>query len=459
MGNITSEAEKAFNKIMSETAFPQDTSVVLPKPSDTVPNGVYLNTPSPVKNDISDLLFQLNSDNIRANAKDKELEEEARRKAMEEEEKRLAEERAKALAQKAKEEEKLRQSVDEEVNRRVKEKEEELRKSILAENKPRFPFFRKKDKQAITVEEVKVKGVNTPEITSDSTDLARLAFTDEKFSINNANAYKKRLNDLGEAPADVIIINIDANNLKYVNDNFGHMEGDKFLSIIADNIKAFFGEDNSFRQGGDEFCAIIPINDNTSDSFPAKITEFNSLLTQKEKELNLKYPVSVSIGFAFSDGKSTLTELISKADSLMYEAKAKYHTDHPEYDMRGQSQQLPFTNLIVTPVFTFSDITDYLIINKDETYTVFLCDKDATSLWIFQDIDVCFDMLNDMEIERSAIGFCLIVTDKEYKFFGDDIDDVITLKPIIKASKSHISEKDLFLKYKQEIAYFDNVYI
>lgn len=453
MSNITSEADKAFNRILSENAIPQDTSVSLNTP---------MNNREPIQNnakDLSDLMLRLNQDNLNIQKQEEERQEAERLQAIREEEKRLKEEKDKALAQKAKEEEKLRQNINEEVNRLVKEKEEELRKSIAAENKPRFPFFRgKKDKKQPLVEEIKVESVNTPKIPLDSPDLARLAYMDEKFSINNANAYKRRLNELGDTPTDIIIINIDANNLKYVNDNFGHTEGDKFLKIIADTLRDFFKDENTYRQGGDEFCAIIPIEDNTPEGFEYKLKELSTLLTSKEKEFSLLYPVSVSTGFAFADGKTSLEDLIQSADKKMYEAKSEYHEKHPEYDMRG-TVNLPFTNLTMTPVFTFSDIQDYLIINKDDIYTIFLCDKDGSSLWIFQDIDICFDMLNDMEIERSAIGFCLIVTDKEYKFFGDDIDDVISIKPIIKASKSRITEKDLFLKFKQEIAYFDNVYI
>jgi diguanylate cyclase (GGDEF)-like protein len=53
----------------------------------------------------------------------------------------------------------------------------------------------------------------------------------------------------------------DINNLKVVNDKFGHEYGNKLIVSSANAIVAIFGEENTYRIGGDEFAVIIENED------------------------------------------------------------------------------------------------------------------------------------------------------------------------------------------------------
>ena len=62
------------------------------------------------------------------------------------------------------------------------------------------------------------------------------------------------------------LIFIDVDNLKYINDNFGHREGDDALQQIAGLLRECFREaDIIGRLGGDEFCVLLSHTDAAGD--------------------------------------------------------------------------------------------------------------------------------------------------------------------------------------------------
>jgi diguanylate cyclase (GGDEF)-like protein len=117
----------------------------------------------------------------------------------------------------------------------------------------------------------------------------------------------------------------DLNGFKRVNDNFGHLTGNKLLQEIAKNLKAACREyDQVGRLGGDEFVFVLPeITDKT-------IKELQRRLELAVEEAGIavchQRVVTVSIGCAFhpEDG-ATAEELLSEADRRMYESKEKYY--------------------------------------------------------------------------------------------------------------------------------------
>ncbi|WP_129409785.1 GGDEF domain-containing protein [Marinitoga lauensis] len=113
---------------------------------------------------------------------------------------------------------------------------------------------------------------------------------------------------------------IDVDNLKTINDKYGHAAGDKALQIIANVIKKHIRKsDIVARYGGDEFFVFL-YNCKLED---AKRIEKNIIdeLTKISKKENINY--SVSFGFVEYNHEETLDSIISKADEVMYENKKK----------------------------------------------------------------------------------------------------------------------------------------
>lgn len=116
---------------------------------------------------------------------------------------------------------------------------------------------------------------------------------------------------------------IDINGLKYVNDNFGHLEGDELLVLTCKIIKESICDcDILSRLGGDEFMIIFP----QCDKHNADVAMERIILNiAQENSRNLKpYQISISYGaiqMDSSNGKRNIDELIEMADRKMYENK------------------------------------------------------------------------------------------------------------------------------------------
>ncbi|EJO5346668.1 GGDEF domain-containing protein [Clostridium botulinum] len=118
----------------------------------------------------------------------------------------------------------------------------------------------------------------------------------------------------------LIITFVDVNNLKFINDTYGHHSGDYVLqtlcSIIKNNIRK---RDFIFRYGGDEFIVVF-VKSNMNDA--------NKIWAKIEKQINelgknLEYEMGLSYGLVEynKNTNKTIDELIKIADYRMYENK------------------------------------------------------------------------------------------------------------------------------------------
>jgi diguanylate cyclase (GGDEF)-like protein len=121
---------------------------------------------------------------------------------------------------------------------------------------------------------------------------------------------------------DLFLAIIDVDNLKDMNDKYGHLAGDKLLKTVGDIISHCIREnvDWSFRYGGDEFCVILTqvSKDQAKKTTERLIQSFN------EKKLPL---TGLSIGLAqfkrHKDAKWTddIADLVKRSDAALYKAK------------------------------------------------------------------------------------------------------------------------------------------
>ena len=115
----------------------------------------------------------------------------------------------------------------------------------------------------------------------------------------------------------------DINSFKDINDNFGHLEGDSALIILADSIKAAIAEVNGFaaRYGGDEFILAIRPNANEFDE-QAIIKRIEALVNEKCEKYKKPYTISIASGCVCCKNISTTLEAYMKeADDLLYSSK------------------------------------------------------------------------------------------------------------------------------------------
>lgn len=108
------------------------------------------------------------------------------------------------------------------------------------------------------------------------------------------------------------ILSIDLNNLKVINDTYGHNEGDRALIAIADAIKACaLPRCYMYRVGGDEFAAIC---------LHKKTPEIETMIENMYKAVD-EAGYSCAVGYAEWDKDRTFTEIYKDADDRMYRKK------------------------------------------------------------------------------------------------------------------------------------------
>ncbi len=114
------------------------------------------------------------------------------------------------------------------------------------------------------------------------------------------------------------MILIDLDNFRDVNNNYGHLEGDRVLIEFALFLKNSIREvDNLVRYGGDEFIILVPNTD-----MHGLMDLAQRILTSLNRTMIANHKISCSIGCAvYPDDGMTMDLLINQADRLMYQAK------------------------------------------------------------------------------------------------------------------------------------------
>jgi len=119
----------------------------------------------------------------------------------------------------------------------------------------------------------------------------------------------------------------DLNGFKTVNDNYGHLVGNKLLEEIARNFRAVCREyDLVGRLGGDEFILVLP--EFTTAIVKELVPRIELAVVEAGRVVCGKKVVTASVGAAFypQDGV-TAEELLSEADRAMYEAKENHYRE------------------------------------------------------------------------------------------------------------------------------------
>lgn len=155
-----------------------------------------------------------------------------------------------------------------------------------------------------------------------TSSLRAAAFTDELTGLYNRRGYVTRAATLLKVadPKTVWQVFFDVDELKIINDTFGHWAGDRALMEVAAVLRqAFRSTDIVARVGGDEFAVLATAPaDASPETWTARWRQpLAALATRKD------LPLSVSVGLAQPDenGQMTPEDLLTRADTTMYTAK------------------------------------------------------------------------------------------------------------------------------------------
>lgn len=119
----------------------------------------------------------------------------------------------------------------------------------------------------------------------------------------------------------ISLIMVDVDNLKQINDVYGHRAGDKAIREISARIKRCIRQiDTAARYGGDEFAVILP---NTSLTEAIVVAERMVAIVSKSPVIwnNEEISISISIGLGQYSPDSTPEDITSRSDQALYMAK------------------------------------------------------------------------------------------------------------------------------------------
>jgi len=160
--------------------------------------------------------------------------------------------------------------------------------------------------------------------------LLQMALRDDLTGLHNRRGFMalaaQHLRWAREARQHMLMFYADLDGLKWINDHYGHDEGDRAISRAAECIDRTFRKfDVTGRLSGDEFVALI--QEEPGRSADAICERLHLNLAERSGAEN-RYKLTLSVGAAHfdPDKPATLQELMRQADTALYERKRKNRT-------------------------------------------------------------------------------------------------------------------------------------
>ncbi len=160
------------------------------------------------------------------------------------------------------------------------------------------------------------------EISMERDALMRMAYTDALTNIGNRACCDKIFRQYEESNKPVIVLNMDLNHFKAINDNYGHAVGDELLIRFAYLLEQVFGKYGAVgRMGGDEFVVILDYCDR--EVIEGYIKELMDKVEADNAKSLKPYKLSVAYGWAdnFENSGKYIWKVYEEADRRMYEQK------------------------------------------------------------------------------------------------------------------------------------------
>ena len=157
--------------------------------------------------------------------------------------------------------------------------------------------------------------------------LQKIANMDMLTEAMNRNAYEDMVKYLDEGDIKLRttgVVLFDLDNLKVINDNFGHEKGDEALKLCYQCIsQAFQNVKNCFRIGGDEFAYVY--HSDEKDMIPERLKALELILKKTAETNKLEYPLSMSAGYAYyqPDIDFDFKDIVRRSDTMLYRQKRR----------------------------------------------------------------------------------------------------------------------------------------
>jgi len=175
------------------------------------------------------------------------------------------------------------------------------------------------------VERIQVMEVEAQTFRSHLEEQRQQALIDSLTGLPNRAGLQKRMNEEYERwqryGGQLLLVVLDVDHFKSINDRFGHLAGDKVLRLISLQVSRRLRKtDYIGRFGGEEFVVLMP--GTTLDQGAIALEELRSGIEGSPFHFkNERVPVTISIGYTQFCTGDTLDNVFERADQAMYQAK------------------------------------------------------------------------------------------------------------------------------------------
>ncbi|MFC7244944.1 GGDEF domain-containing protein [Catellatospora aurea] len=162
-------------------------------------------------------------------------------------------------------------------------------------------------------------------------ELRQLAVIDELTGVNNRRGFllaaRRELALAQQAQRPGVLLFVDVDGLKRINDTYGHGVGDHALESTSQLLRANIRRrDVLGRIGGDEFCLLLTEagRDSDVDLWAGRLRE---QVTRHNETSRQPYRLALTVGATFvdQDAPNAIEDLIARADAAMYQARERYN--------------------------------------------------------------------------------------------------------------------------------------
>ena len=149
-----------------------------------------------------------------------------------------------------------------------------------------------------------------------------IAYSDPLTGVKNKHAYGEKEEEIDKLIAqnqmdDFAVAVFDLNGLKYINDTKGHEAGDLYIIEACHTIEKYFGKDNLYRFGGDEF--VVLLFNEAYENRNKNLVEFERYI---DDSIGTERPIISSGISKFRPGlDNTYHAVFKRADKIMYSRK------------------------------------------------------------------------------------------------------------------------------------------
>ena len=163
-----------------------------------------------------------------------------------------------------------------------------------------------------------------------ASEMSELANKDALTNVGNNMAYERLISKIDEQITDGSNIKFgvamfDLNDLKQINDTFGHKCGDSAIIKLSKIICKYFSHSPVFRIGGDEFVAVLQNED--YDNAKRIISDFRNYIKRNANNISISQEerITAPVGYSSYDPKvdKCYSDVFNRADNDMYKEKNK----------------------------------------------------------------------------------------------------------------------------------------